>query len=226
MCPVQSYERYISKLHPAIDSLWQKPREGVLDEQPVWYCRMVLGSKSLGNMMTQMSTDYQLSIRYTNHSLSVMAISVLDDAGISGRHIIRISGHKSEESLKSYSRKVSNAKKRTISNTMSHALGVQNMDMINNAPPIKIKVPEDETASGIDITDSQMDHAIATIAEPSNISLSPLLALADNEPYDIMSASAKSTPPLDTIYMQHLLELSGTDFHINKSVVNINIYNK
>ena len=71
-----------------------------------------------------------------------------------------------------------------------------------------------------------MNHAIASIVEPPNISLSPLRALASNEPDVIMSASAKSTSPLDMINMQHLLELSSTDFHINKSVVNINICNK
>ena len=68
-----------------------------------------------------------------------------------------------------------------------------------------------------------MDHAIASIVEPPNISLSPLLSLAAKEPDDIMSASAKSTSPFDIINMQHLLELSGTDFHINKSFLNINI---
>ena len=90
----------------------------------IWYCRMVVGERTLGNMMAHMSDEFKLSKRYTNHCLRVTAISVLDQSGVAGRYTIQISGHKNEEILKDYSRKITNAKKRSISETISAAVGV------------------------------------------------------------------------------------------------------
>lgn len=46
----------------------------------------------------------------------------MDVGGIVGRYIMRVSGHKSEASLKAYSHHVSEAKTREISDTLSKAL--------------------------------------------------------------------------------------------------------
>jgi hypothetical protein len=50
----------------------------------------------------------------------------MDVGGISGRHIMKVSGHKSESSSNSYSHFVSDKKKREISDTLSLALGLPN----------------------------------------------------------------------------------------------------
>ena len=46
-------------------------------------------------------------------------MQALDDHNIAGCHIVRVSEHKSEESIKSYARKLSAAKKRKISSVLS-----------------------------------------------------------------------------------------------------------
>ena len=56
------------------------------------------------------------------------SISILDASGIEGRQIIRISGHKNESSIKSYSRNLTSAKKREISSTLSRAVGAENTE--------------------------------------------------------------------------------------------------
>ena len=125
LCPVTTFELYISKLHPLQEALWQKPRLSVPDNSSAyWYCNVPMGDKALGKMMSEMSGKYGLSKRYTNHCVRVTSLQILDDEQIPERHIIRVSGHKSEASIKSYARKLSSSRKHAISDTFSRATGV------------------------------------------------------------------------------------------------------
>lgn len=42
-CPVKSFEKYLSKLHPQLDSLWQRPLNSFDPTDDVWYCKAALG---------------------------------------------------------------------------------------------------------------------------------------------------------------------------------------
>lgn len=64
----------------------------------------------LARMMPDISEQAKLSFRYTNHSVRATAITDLDDAGIEARHM-RASGHKSEASIRSYAKRLSENKK-------------------------------------------------------------------------------------------------------------------
>ena len=68
--------------------------------------------------MSHMSLKYNLSQRYTNHSLHVTSLQTLDNAKIEGRHI-HVSGHKSVSSVENYARKLSTSRKRNISSVLS-----------------------------------------------------------------------------------------------------------
>ena len=48
----------------------------------------------------------QLSHRYTYHCIHATTITALDPARIEARYVYRISGHKSDKSLKSYNHKL------------------------------------------------------------------------------------------------------------------------
>ena len=97
-CPVTSFLKYTSLLNPDLDCLWQRPNESTKSTK--WYCNVPVGQKILGGMMPRLSEKYKLSQRYTNHSIRVTSLQVLEDANVEGRHIIRVSGHKSLESSK------------------------------------------------------------------------------------------------------------------------------
>ena len=71
-----------------------------------------------------MSKKYKFSKRYTNHCVRVTSLQLLDDEEIPGRHIIRISGHKSESTINTYARKLSSAMKRSISDVFHKATGI------------------------------------------------------------------------------------------------------
>ena len=76
-------------------------------------------SKSeLGSMMCEISQIAKLSNKYTNHCIRATATTALDQAGFASRHIMSVSGHRSEASIKSYSRKTSTDQKRKMSETL------------------------------------------------------------------------------------------------------------
>ncbi len=107
------------KLNPNEDAFWQRPLEKVGQNDCVWYYDSLIGTKLLGNMMGRMSVKYKLSQRYTNHCMRVTTVQVLEDNNVEGRHIQRVSGHKSLDSIKCYARRLSAARKRSISDMLS-----------------------------------------------------------------------------------------------------------
>ena len=64
--------------------------------------------------MKTISAKAGLSTLYTNHCIRVICITSLDQRNIEARHIMSVSGHKSETSIKSYSRCVSESKKQEM----------------------------------------------------------------------------------------------------------------
>ena len=122
-CPVKCFLKYLSLLNPHLDDLWQRPRPSVNICDRIWYCNAPVGAKTLGNMLPTLSTKYQLSRRYTNHSLRVTSMQVMEDGNVKDRHIQRVSGHKSRDSISNYARRLSTAKKRKISSILSNGVG-------------------------------------------------------------------------------------------------------
>ena len=122
-CPVKSFIKYISVLNPNLEALWQRPRSKINICDRIWYCNVPLGEKHLGSMFPMLSSKYQLSQRYTNHSLRVTSLQVLEDGNIESRHIMRVSGHKNAESNSNYARRLSSFRKRKISSILANSVG-------------------------------------------------------------------------------------------------------
>ena len=118
MCPLKSYRKYLSKRNTACDALFQTPRDAFNDSDGVWYEKRPLGKNKLGSMMCEISQIAKLSKKYTNHCIRATAITALDQAGFASRHIMSVSGHRSEASIKSYSRKTPTDQKRKMSETL------------------------------------------------------------------------------------------------------------
>ncbi|CAB4021335.1 PREDICTED: uncharacterized protein LOC105327636 [Paramuricea clavata] len=118
-CPVESFLKYKSKLNKDINALWQRPLDSFVPEEETWFCKAPLGKNTLANMMATISRQGELSQRYTNHSIRSTAITVLDEAGYEARHIMAISGHRNEASIRSYSAHVSEEQTRRISESLT-----------------------------------------------------------------------------------------------------------
>ncbi len=102
-CPVGCFRRYIALLHPEIDDLWQHPRTSIGAFDKTWYKKSPMGEKHLGKMLGLLSSKYELSIRYTNRSIRVTSMQVMEDGGVESRDIQRVSGHKYVDSVTSSS---------------------------------------------------------------------------------------------------------------------------
>ena len=69
--------------------------------------------------MKNISREANLSKEYTNHCIRATSVTVLDDSGFEARHIMSLSGHRSESSIRSYSR-TSMGIKRKMSTQLSN----------------------------------------------------------------------------------------------------------
>ena len=174
-CPVASFLEYISHLNPNQQAFWQKPKTKPSADASVWYDNAPLGVKTLGSMMANLSVTYKLSQRYTNHCIRVTTVQALDDNNIDGRHIVRVSGHKSQESIKSYARKLSAAKKRKISAVLSNIVDEVDQVPSNETPskilkilPSKKKIEKEIVAEENYFAneDDEIDMAISSIPPP------------------------------------------------------------
>ena len=132
LCPVRAFELYLSKLHPSLNLLWQRPKalERFNESDSVWYCNSPLGKNTLGSLTKTISVDCKLSQEYTNHCIRSTAVSVLDNNNVEARHIMCVSGHKSESSIRSYSRHLTESKSREISQTLTSACAQGNTEIV------------------------------------------------------------------------------------------------
>ena len=113
---------YLQKLNPHCEALFQYPKQAVTQEDQVWYTNKPLGVNRLAGMMKEISKLASLSRIYTNHSVRATAITLWSDAQVPSRHIMAISGHCSEASLKNYNTRPSSQQLRACSDILSGAL--------------------------------------------------------------------------------------------------------
>ena len=95
-CPVYSYEKYISKLHPESKWLWQQPKSHYMKGDAVWYNGKKIGSNPLSKFIGELSHSAGLSKVYTNHSIRVTGTTFLarnnfTDKQIMSTPVIRVS---------------------------------------------------------------------------------------------------------------------------------------
>ena len=79
--------------------------------------------------MREISEEAQLSTIYTNHSVRATAITLWSDAGLENHHIMAISGHRNEQSLKSYNSRPSSTQLRQSSDILSRSLVSSNASL-------------------------------------------------------------------------------------------------
>ena len=124
----------------------------MLSDDGPWYDAMVVGAKYLASMMKNISIDAELSFVYTNHSLRATSVTVLDNSGVEARHIMSVSGHRSENSSRSYSR-TDVEMKRKISAVLS------SYQEPNESVSAKRALTENQSLSGIHLVNVSDEHA-------------------------------------------------------------------
>ena len=78
LCPVKSFQDYVSHLNPQNDYMWQTPLDKVnITVAQVWYGRQHIGKNPLRTFMSDLSDKCKLRQIYTNHSIRVTGCTVL-----------------------------------------------------------------------------------------------------------------------------------------------------
>ena len=120
-CPVKSFQKYLAHLNPRCDSFFQRPKKEAGCEE-VWYDNQCVGMNTLSKNKKNISKQASLSREYTNHSIRATSITLLDECGFEARHIMCVSGHRSESSIRSYASKTSDKLKFAMSTGLSSVL--------------------------------------------------------------------------------------------------------
>ena len=154
LCPVASFRKYISHLNPENEHLFQRPKTRDVCEDEVWYDNMVLGENTLGKKMKVISQQAQLSAIYTNHSIRATAVTIFDRR-FEARHIMSVSGHRSESSLKIYCKTGQNTKEKMADSLMYVIAGSITLGSNTVTRPV-----ENEVSSSLLLTDSQEDFLL------------------------------------------------------------------
>ncbi|XP_078334019.1 uncharacterized protein LOC111099814 isoform X2 [Crassostrea virginica] len=118
LCPYKSFVSYIDKLNQDLDILWQRPNNKI----EMKFDKVAVGKNTLAQKMRTLSKKAKLSKIYTNHCLRATSIAELDRSGFEARHIMSISGHQSESSIRSYSAHVCDSKKLDMAMSISKAI--------------------------------------------------------------------------------------------------------
>ena len=106
-------------------------------DDDIWYCNAPIGAHGLSDRMTDISKLSGLSRIYSNHSIRATCITLLDDSGIEARHIMRVSGHRNEASIRSYASCLDDKKKTQISDCISDAIAPKKLC----APAVLTRLP-------------------------------------------------------------------------------------
>jgi hypothetical protein len=109
--------------------------------------------------MTDISKHSRCSKTYTGHSLRSMAIQGMNDRGHEIRHIMHMSGHKNEASVRSYNRDCSTVQKQSLSSSLSSLL-IPQSDVIS--------LPESSPASAPTVAAHNLDSTPQTASLTQN----------------------------------------------------------
>ena len=106
--------------------------------------------------MSDISKSAKLSTVYTNHSVRATSITIIDNGGITSRHIMKVSGPRSETSLKYYSNRVSDRSKKEISDVLSNAICANKSTRKDTSGSAKSTITNEWSKEGVSKYDEQL----------------------------------------------------------------------
>ena len=206
-CPVKNLKKYLEKLNPHCEFMWQRPKSRPCSDANVWFDNIPIGKNTLESMTKKICEDAGCGKKYTNHSLRATSISILDHAGYAARHIMTVSGHRSETSIKNYSR-TSEEQKVDMSKTLSAGLHA-----IDTVEPVGIEQPSTSGAGLADVvddnvgieealTDSQLERVLNNIPDAYPLTditnVQPQVPAQPCSQAQFTTSSSTSSPPHTT----------------------------
>jgi site-specific recombinase XerD len=104
----------------------------------VWYAAQPIGKNTLASMMSTISNEAGLSVRYTNHCIMATVATGLKGSGVDNLSIMSVTGHRNVKSLESYIAGPTEQQRRELSHTLQRvasadksALGLKDLNMFS-----------------------------------------------------------------------------------------------
>ena len=157
--PVLAYEKYMSKLNPGNNSLFQKPKRNFVFEEDSWYTKEVLGKKTLSGIMKCLSQKAGLSHIYTNHCVRASTVTTLYRAGIDTQQICAITKHRNESTLSHYITSASELQKQQASHILSAAIA----GSVESGSDVESEVKATEKKTVVDVSKSKSSNLLQNI---------------------------------------------------------------
>ena len=146
LCPVKSFQKYISHLNPENKFMWQKPLDHIdFNTKDIWYGKQHVGKNPLRTFMSDVSDKCKLSQIYTNHSIRVTGCTVLNRHNFSAAEIMAVSGHKSVQSLAIY-QKTQHKQKEKMGNVLFQSMIKPEDEIIVQEKPKQLPAPTRQEA--------------------------------------------------------------------------------
>lgn len=111
--PAQTLGSFLQRIDPQANYPFNHCSKEALSppqSADVWYLAKPCKQNELSKFMPDISQNAVCSRKYTAHCLRSRALQALNYEGFQIRHIIYISGHRNEASMRSYKRDCSTAK--------------------------------------------------------------------------------------------------------------------
>ncbi|CAC5391466.1 unnamed protein product [Mytilus coruscus] len=148
------------KLSPRCTAFFQQALQ--YPKPTIWYAAQPIGKNKLASMMSRISEEAGLSIRYTNHCLRATVATGLKREGVDDRAIMSVTGHRNVKSLDSYIEGPTDKQRRELSNTLQRVATANSDSALN----------ENKTESNASATSAQNNSC--QIAVSSSLARNPL----------------------------------------------------
>ncbi|XP_052798221.1 uncharacterized protein LOC128230197 [Mya arenaria] len=128
----------------------------------IWFTNAPLSKRSYSSFMADICKASKITGWYTAHSVRATAIQAMNDSGFEARHIMFMSGHRNEASLKSYCRAPSDVQKKELSSTLS--LLASSGSTSANIPIDKHVTPPTATGFSSDVKVQRNENTLADLS--------------------------------------------------------------
>jgi len=108
----------IERFDPSATSLFNHCVKNASLDENIWYSNTSVKQYQFSHFMSDISRNADCSRLYTPHCLRPTDIQGMNDAGYEIRHIMYMSGHKNEGSVRSYNRDCSSTQKKAMSDSL------------------------------------------------------------------------------------------------------------
>lgn len=202
ICPVYSWNKYISHLHPDNPWLFQTPNMKSTPKNNIWYTKGRVGKNTLAGFMRRLSEKIQLSQLYTNHDIRATGVTVLIREGFSNADIKACSGHKSDSSLSVYKTVSTEDKLKCATSLMNSVSNTQKIFTEDGLPTKRYNVGDVTVAEGM-----PWPHEIhVNMPEPSELSKQRMRESRDRYQYTAPRRIAPCPSPMPTAPKQPRLQ--------------------